>query len=111
MFSALAIAAAYQGAFNIPSGSTALKIVTIPLVVMVGIVLVASIIPSFAVMARRLHDTNASAAWMLLVFVPLGALALLIWTFIPGSDGDNNFGPAPGADGRAGLPRDFATGH
>ncbi len=108
-FGALLIAAAYQAAFGLESGSLPLMVVTVPLVAMVAILLVASIIPSFAVMARRLHDTNASAAWMLVVFVPFGVLALLIWTFIPGTAGDNSFGPPPGDGLREPGPRDFAA--
>lgn len=41
---------------------------------------VATIIPSLAVSARRLHDANHSGLWLLLLFVPgLGWLILLIF--------------------------------
>lgn len=40
----------------------------------------AMLIPSLALAARRLHDANHSAAWMLLWFVPaIGWLVLLIF--------------------------------
>ncbi|MGM9487261.1 DUF805 domain-containing protein [Ideonella sp. YS5] len=49
--------------------------------------------------ALRLHDTNHSAWWLLLMFVPylnvIFGLVLLLW---PGEDGDNEHGSPPQAD-------------
>ncbi len=36
------------------------------------------VMPYAAVAVRRLHDTNRSGWWLLLVFVPLGNIVLLI---------------------------------
>lgn len=59
-------------------------------------------IPSLAVSFRRLHDTNRSAWWLLIAFIPfLGALVLLIFMVLDGTPGDNRFGPDP--KGREGL--------
>ena len=86
----------------------------------------ALIVPGLAVTARRLHDTNRSAWWMLLVLVPYfimgimmgmsaasgdttglasagivglialaGAIAMLVFLILPGTTGDNRFGPDP----------------
>lgn len=54
------------------------------------------IIPSLAVTFRRLHDTNRSAWWILISFIPLvGSIALLVFYVLPGTDGPNKFGPDP----------------
>ena len=56
------------------------------------------IIPSLAVLVRRLHDTNRSGAWFFISLVPLvGGIWLLILTFLEGTRGDNNYGPDPKA--------------
>lgn len=48
--------------------------------------------------ARRLHDSDKSGWWQLLVFIPsLGMLALFILMLLPGTKGDNRFGPPPQA--------------
>ncbi|MEA1063412.1 DUF805 domain-containing protein [Apirhabdus apintestini] len=57
------------------------------------------LVPTIAVMARRLHDTNRSAWWILIGLVPLiGALVLLVFFCLKGSDGENRFGPDPLAE-------------
>lgn len=67
----------------------------------------ASIIPSLAVTARRLHDVGRSAAWMLLAFVPFGALVPFAMTLVPGQPHGNAYGPDPKADhGLLGEPDD-----
>ena len=56
------------------------------------------LMPSLAVAVRRLHDTNRSGWWLLLVFVPLvGNIVLLIWFCTPSTPGPNGSGPMPGA--------------
>jgi uncharacterized membrane protein YhaH (DUF805 family) len=55
------------------------------------------LMPYVAVAVRRLHDTNRSGWWLLLVFVPLGNIVLLIWFCAPGTSGPNRFGPRPDA--------------
>ncbi|HEY1728403.1 MAG TPA: DUF805 domain-containing protein [Candidatus Baltobacteraceae bacterium] len=56
------------------------------------------LMPYLAVAVRRLHDTNRSGWWLLLIFVPLvGNIVLLIWFCTPSSSGPNRFGPMPGA--------------
>ncbi|MCL1142629.1 DUF805 domain-containing protein [Shewanella gaetbuli] len=57
----------------------------------------AVLIPTIAVSFRRLHDTNHSAWWLLIVLIPfLGALFLLI-VFCFDSKEDNQYGPNPKA--------------
>jgi uncharacterized membrane protein YhaH (DUF805 family) len=55
------------------------------------------LMPYVAVAVRRLHDTDRSGWWLLLVFVPLGSIVLWIWFCMPSTSGPNRFGPMPGA--------------
>lgn len=52
---------------------------------------------TIATTAKRLHDTDYSAWWMLVNFIPyVGGLILFVWTwFIKGTDGPNRFGENP----------------
>lgn len=53
-------------------------------------------LPALAVGARRLHDRDMSAWWLLLWLVPvIGPLLLLILFILPGTPGRNRFGPDP----------------
>ncbi|PHM44543.1 membrane protein [Xenorhabdus mauleonii] len=56
---------------------------------------VATLIPSLAVTVRRLHDTNRSGWWFLLVFVPVAGLAVFVFTLLEGTQGDNDYGADP----------------
>lgn len=56
----------------------------------------AAIIPGLAVSIRRFHDINLSGWWYLVVLIPiLGLVAFLVFTLIPGTRGENRFGPDP----------------
>jgi len=61
------------------------------------------LMPYAAVAVRRLHDTNHSGWWLLLVFVPLGNLVLFIWCCLPSTSGPNRFGPRPSAISHEGV--------
>jgi uncharacterized membrane protein YhaH (DUF805 family) len=55
-----------------------------------------SLIPSWAVLVRRLHDTDRSGWWLLIALIPwIGAIILLIFLVMPSTDGFNKFGPPP----------------
>ncbi len=52
--------------------------------------------PSFGVAIRRLHDTNRSGWWLLIALIPLiGIIVLFIFLVSKGTSGDNRFGPDP----------------
>lgn len=54
------------------------------------------LLPTLAAQVRRLHDTNASGWWMLMALIPyIGGLIMLVWYCIPGTKGENRFGPDP----------------
>jgi uncharacterized membrane protein YhaH (DUF805 family) len=46
-----------------------------------------------AVGARRLHDTDRSGWWQLLVFTGVGGIILLVWLCLKGTPSPNRFGP------------------
>ncbi len=61
-----------------------------------GIYSLAVLLPGLGVSVRRLHDSNRSGWWFLLVFIPIiGGLALLVFMFLGSTPGDNRFGPNP----------------
>jgi len=54
----------------------------------------ATIIPSFAVTIRRLHDLDRTGWWIFLPLIPIvGGIVLLIWYCSKGTEGPNRFGP------------------
>jgi uncharacterized membrane protein YhaH (DUF805 family) len=69
-----------------------------------GIYSLAVLLPTLAVGARRLHDTNRSAAWLFLIFfVVIGWIILLVFYVQEGNAGDNQYGPDPKAAERFGA--------
>ncbi len=65
-----------------------------------GIYGLAVIIPSIAVGVRRMHDIDRTGWWLLIAFIPLiGVIVLLIFALLPGTAGDNKYGPDPKAAG------------
>ncbi len=68
--------------------------------------LLAVVIPSYAVVARRLHDTNRSDWWLLALLIP--GLNLYVWVSLfvrNGHPGKNRFGPDPTVDTDFGGPQ------
>jgi len=54
------------------------------------------LLPSIAVGVRRLHDTDRSGWWMLLMFLPLiGTIWLVVLFCFDSMPGANRFGPNP----------------
>ena len=52
-------------------------------------------IASLALVVRRLHDTNKSGWWYLIIFTIIGILPLLYWYCKKGDEGENKFGSNP----------------
>ena len=57
----------------------------------------ASIWPSLAVLAKRWHDVDQSAWWILIALIPAvgGLIALIFNGFIAGTPGPNKYGDPP----------------
>ncbi len=61
-----------------------------------GLFVLATILPSFAVTVRRLHDTDRNGWWILINLIPIiGAIVLLVFTVQDSQPGANRFGPNP----------------
>lgn len=55
-----------------------------------------ALLPSLALVVRRLHDTGRNGFWIFIGLVPfIGALCLLIFELLPSQEGENKFGPMP----------------
>lgn len=67
-----------------------------------GAFALATLLPGLAVGARRLHDIDRSAWWLLIAFIPvIGVIVLIVFACTRGTDGPNRFGPDPLAHLRA----------
>ena len=56
----------------------------------------AVLLPSFAVLVRRLHDTGRSGWWIFITLIPLiGSIWLLVLLVGDSQPGDNKYGPNP----------------
>jgi uncharacterized membrane protein YhaH (DUF805 family) len=88
----------YWTLFNIIAGSVA-AIIDLMLndeQLVSGLFALVTIIPSFAIAVRRLHDLDRAGWWYLIGFVPvIGMIVLLVWYAAKGTDGPNQFGPDP----------------
>ena len=60
-----------------------------------GVFVLITFVPNFAIFVRRLHDINRSGWWWLLALTVIGAIPLLIWACMKGTEGENRFGPDP----------------
>ncbi|MEU6857593.1 DUF805 domain-containing protein [Glycomyces sp. NPDC046736] len=73
-----------------PSPLSALPV--IPLVVYA----LATIVPTLALIVRRLHDTGRSGGWYFIAFVPfVGAIILLVFMFEDSQQTPNQYGECP----------------
>jgi uncharacterized membrane protein YhaH (DUF805 family) len=90
------------GGFD-PSGVTAPNPIGIGILAILGIYVLAILIPSIALFIRRLHDINQTG-WIYLAivvvgFIPviglLGSIAQIVVGVIPGTVGENKYGPDP----------------
>lgn len=60
--------------------------------VLSSVYFVATLIPSLAVGARRLHDTNRSAWWLLISAIPLVSIVLLVFMCLDSQKETNKYG-------------------
>ncbi|WP_410211312.1 DUF805 domain-containing protein [Aquirhabdus sp.] len=58
----------------------------------------ALLVPNIALATRRLHDTNRSGWWQLIIFVPIiGIILLIVWYATEGQAESNQYGMNPKA--------------
>ena len=63
-----------------------------------GLYSLAVLIPTLAVSARRLHDTNRSGWWLLIGLIPvIGSIVLLVFMVQDSQPGENQYGLNPKA--------------
>lgn len=56
----------------------------------------AILIPAISLLARRLHDTNRSGWWILILLVPfVGAVVLFVFTLLDSHPMENRWGLSP----------------
>jgi uncharacterized membrane protein YhaH (DUF805 family) len=68
------------------------------IVALIGLSLLALIIPLLAVQIRRFHDQDYSGWMVLLGLIPyIGSLIVLVFMCLEGTTGDNRYGPDPKA--------------
>lgn len=58
------------------------------------------LLPSIAIGARRLHDIDRAAWWLLLYLTGVCVILLVVWFCFPGTPGPNRFGPDPFSSSR-----------
>jgi uncharacterized membrane protein YhaH (DUF805 family) len=64
--------------------------------VLSGLYSLAVFVPSLAVSVRRLHDTDRSGWWLLILLVPLiGLIVFLVFMLLDSQPGENRHGPSP----------------
>lgn len=64
-----------------------------------GVYTLIMFIPLLSVQIRRLHDIDRTGFWILISIIPIiGAIVLLIFMCLKGSEGENRFGPENGQD-------------
>jgi uncharacterized membrane protein YhaH (DUF805 family) len=81
----LVVATIIDSTLSLRAGGAGLLATVVDLVIL---------LPNLAVAVRRLHDTDRSAWWLLLSFVPLVGFIALIWFYAQkGTEGDNRYGP------------------
>lgn len=95
----------YLGLCVVSFGFTILQVLSVQSAVLAIFVNVLSIlwslfvfIPSLALLVRRLHDINRSGWWVLLCLTGIGVFVILVFLFIGGTEGENDYGPDPKAN-------------
>ena len=72
-----------------------------PSMVVKLVVGIGTYIPTIAVIVRRLHDTNRSGWWIFVPLIPvIGMIAYIVFLVMPGTTGENRFGPDPKSEDR-----------
>lgn len=64
--------------------------------ILLGLLVLAVIVPTISLEVRRLHDLDKSGWWIFISLVPLvGSILLIVWFCTQGTSGPNRFGSNP----------------
>ena len=64
--------------------------------VLTGLFMLILLIPSIAVLVRRLHDTGRSSWRILIILIPfIGVIVILVFAVLDSEPGSNSYGPNP----------------
>ncbi len=88
LFIGFGIIAGIGGAMEIP----AISVIALALI---GITALALLVPTLALVVRRLHDTDKSGWFILIQLIPFGGIVLLVFMCLDGTPGANKYGPNP----------------
>lgn len=102
LLAAIIVGAIFGGLFGASGGASedAAGVFGIVTLVLVGIIWLAILIPTIAVMVRRFHDQDKSGWFVLLQFIPyIGGIVLFVFMCIDGTPGPNRYGEDPKARG------------
>ncbi|GAB3169943.1 DUF805 domain-containing protein [Myceligenerans halotolerans] len=81
-----------------PTGSEELPAFAVVAMLLLFAVAVGFLLPTIAVVVRRLHDTDRSGFFYFMGFIPfVGGIILLVFLAGSGTPGPNRFGPDPKA--------------
>jgi uncharacterized membrane protein YhaH (DUF805 family) len=70
--------------------------VPVVFLILLGIYYLGTLLPSLAILGRRLHDINLSAWFILLAFIPyVGGIIIFVMTVLSSYPGRNKYGPSP----------------
>ncbi len=94
---ALIEAGVFAGAAALRNSNSTLGTIAMVIGVILGIVMTVAfivlIIATVAASVRRLHDRGQSGWFLLLYLVPFGSIIILVFMMLPGTPGDNQYGP------------------
>jgi uncharacterized membrane protein YhaH (DUF805 family) len=92
MWAALYASAAVVGASTADGKGTALGAIMLGVSLVLVVVVLSLIVPAVTLTVRRLHDTERSGWWAVLLPFPLLALIALLFCLLPGNASTNKYG-------------------
>lgn len=91
----VAVIGGASGAFG-PNAGPDIPVFGWVVLAIIMILVLGLLVPTLAVIVRRLHDQDKSGWFILIQLIPyIGGIILLIFMFIEGTKGENRFGPDP----------------
>ena len=68
-------------------------VIGIILGIAMAVAFIVLVIATVAASVRRLHDRGQSGWFLLLYLVPFGSIIIIVFMVMPGTPGDNQYGP------------------